>query len=168
MVDQTGWSRTQNVPLAGPLSPQEWQYLLGRGLVSSTLYASFRINDGVMKLSPFTNASLIGQEIVYEYMSSNWVKPSGAATRDDWKNKVSVSSDTVMYPTPLPMLYLKSRFLQSKGFDTTKEDAEFSDAFLSWSGVDKGAPIVNLSVGSRGYPLLNGWNNVPYTGYGSP
>ena len=42
MINQTGWERAENVPLFGPLSPQDWQYLLGRDLVSYTIYASFR------------------------------------------------------------------------------------------------------------------------------
>jgi len=36
MINQTGWERAENVPLFGPLSPQDWQYLLGRDLVSHT------------------------------------------------------------------------------------------------------------------------------------
>ena len=46
MIDQTGWMRDQNVPLAGPLSSQDWQYLEGRNLLSSTIYASFRLWEG--------------------------------------------------------------------------------------------------------------------------
>jgi len=30
MVDQSGWNRTNRLPLGGPLSPQEWQYLKSR------------------------------------------------------------------------------------------------------------------------------------------
>ena len=30
MIPQTGWERAENVPLLGPLSPQNWTYLLGR------------------------------------------------------------------------------------------------------------------------------------------
>jgi len=37
MINQTGWDRTNNVPLGGPLSAQEWTYLKGRDLVSSTI-----------------------------------------------------------------------------------------------------------------------------------
>jgi hypothetical protein len=30
MEDQSGWNRTNRLPLGGPLSPQEWQYLKSR------------------------------------------------------------------------------------------------------------------------------------------
>ncbi len=52
MIPQTGWERAQNVPLFGPLSPQDWQYLLGRGLVNQTIYASFRLKTGYFSIFP--------------------------------------------------------------------------------------------------------------------
>jgi hypothetical protein len=52
MTNQTGWERSNNVPLFGPLSAQDWQYLLGADLVTSTIYASFRITEGLFKLFP--------------------------------------------------------------------------------------------------------------------
>ncbi len=170
MIDQTGWMRDQNVPLGGPLSAQDWQYLQGRDLVSSTIYASFRLNNGVMKLWP--SESLINgtQTIAYEYVSENWVKPDNENNRDNFKSAADQPSDIILYPDPLPMLYLKARFLGSKGMDTSAADAEFSDAFLSLTGLNKGAPILRadgMSRGAFGMPYLNTWRNVPDTKYGN-
>ena len=71
MINQTGWDRSENVPLFGPLSAQDWQYLIGRDLVSHTIYASFRLNDGLFKLFPQPPPT--GLDIHYEYVSKNWV-----------------------------------------------------------------------------------------------
>lgn len=170
MLDQTGWMRDQNVPLGGPLTPQDWQYLKGRDLVSSTIYASFRLNNGVMKLWPAESLISQAQTIAYEYVSENWVQPSSETNRDNYKPEALAAGDTILIPDPVPMLYLKSRYLMSTGMDTTKADAEFRDAFLGLSGMSKGAPILNASGmhrGARGMPYLNTWRNVPDTKYGT-
>ena len=52
MIDQTGWERANDQPLYGPLSAQDWTYLLGRDLVSTTIYGSFRLKDGKFSLFP--------------------------------------------------------------------------------------------------------------------
>jgi len=165
MIDQTGWQRSQNVPLAGPLSPQDWQYLMGRNLVSSTIYASFRLNLG--KLRIFAQGQVSNETIAYEYMSENWVQPNGVTNQDLFRNKVTAGSDFIVYPETLATLYLKARFLGAKGFDTTKADAEFSDAFLAWSGMNKSAPKLNAARNYLGYPYLDAWRNLPDTGYGN-
>jgi hypothetical protein len=166
MIDQTGWMRGQNVPLAGPLSSQDWQYLLGRDLVSSTIYASFRLNAGVLKLFPQSNAPQ-NEEIAYEYMSENWVQPNGQPSQDLFQSQVLNGSDIVLIPDPIPSLYLKARFLSAKGFDTTAADAEFSDAFLALSGMNKSAAKINMGRNYLGYPYLDAWRNLPDTRYGS-
>jgi len=71
MINQTGWERAENVPLFGPLSAQDWQYLLGRDLVNNTIYASFRLQRG--KFSLFPQPPPTGLDIHFEYVSTNWV-----------------------------------------------------------------------------------------------
>jgi hypothetical protein len=167
MLDQTGWMRDENVPLMGPLSAQEWQYLIGRDLVSSTIYASFRINEGMLKLFPTTDGIKVGENIAYEYMSKNWVQPAGETDQDDFASFPTVASDIVLFQDPLPSLALKCRFLAAKGMDTTKADAEYSSVFLSLTGQEKSAPILRAAGGAwGGWPLLNAWRNVPDTHYG--
>lgn len=170
MVDQTGWMRDQNVPLMGPLSAQDWQYLQGRNLASTTIYASFRINEGLLKLYPST-AIGSAQQIAYEYVSKNWVKPATESDPDNYTDAVAQGSDLILFPAPLPMLYLKARYLAAKRYDTTRADAEFSSQFNQWTGLEKSAPILgmgNRPGGGQGrIPYLDGWRNTPDTGYGN-
>jgi hypothetical protein len=165
MLDQTGWIRDQNVPLAGPLSAQDWQYLKGRNLLSSTIYASFRLNLG--KLRIFAQGALLEQEIAYEYMSENWVQPAGVTNQDEFKQAVLAGSDTILYPADLCMLYLKGPYLGAQGQATDKADAEFSDAFMAWTGMNKSAAKLNMARNYLGYPYLDAWRNLPDTGYGN-
>jgi hypothetical protein len=75
MLDQTGWERSNNVPLAGPLSAQDWTYLLGRDLVSHTIYASFRIKEGEFSIFPQPPPN--GLDINFEYQSNGWIIGAG-------------------------------------------------------------------------------------------
>jgi hypothetical protein len=153
------------VPLFGPLSPQDWQYLLGRDLVSSTIYASFRLQDGVMRLFPQPPPN--GLDIHYEYVSKNWVIDQETAPPDIYKDSVTQGTDKPLYDRTLITRYLKLKYLEAKGFDTTKAQADFNQSFSFLTGHDKGAEILN--AGRRyGFPYLDAWRNLPDTGYGYP
>ena len=77
MIDQTGWNRTTRLPLGGPLSPQEWQYLASRltGVVFTVL---FRPQQQMMHLYPNNGNLTAGYVIAYEYWSRNWIAQSAA------------------------------------------------------------------------------------------
>jgi len=164
MINQSGWERSQQVPLFGPLSAQEWQYLLGRNLVTSTIYASFRINEGLFKLFP--QPPPVGLDIHYEYISKNWV--SDGMTPPTYKDLVSVGSDVPQYDKTLIARYLKVKFLEAKGFDTTKAQDDFNQIFTFLTGLEKGAPVLRAGVYGRGFPYLDTYRNLPDTGFGSP
>lgn len=70
MISQTWWNRTNRLPLGGPLSPQEWQYLKSRltGVVFTVLFRPFGM---LINLYPDTNTPG-GYEIAFEYQSLWW------------------------------------------------------------------------------------------------
>lgn len=162
MINQTGWERSNNVPLMGPLSPQDWQYLLGRDLVNQTIYASFRLNEGLFRIFPQPPPN--GLDIHYEYLSKNWVQDGTQPTIQ--KSEVTQGSDQPLYDRTLISRYLKVKFLESKGFDTTKAQDDLNNVFGWLTGKDKGAPVLSAGGGFRGFPYLNGYSNVPDTGFG--
>lgn len=161
MIPQTGWERANNVPLFGPLSAQDWTYLLGRDLVSQTIYASFRLKEG--KFSIFPQPPPNGLDINFEYQRTTWVDDSsdpGVYIKD-----VAVGGDTPLFDRTLITRMLKLKFLEAKGFDTTKAQDDFNQVFGFLTGKDKSNQI--LSVGGKGgYPYLNSRRNVADTGYG--
>ena len=93
MIPQTGWERANNVPLGGPLNAQDWTYLLGRDLVSSTIYASFRLKAG--QFSIFPQPPPDGLDINFEYQRRTWVQDAAAPTV--YTADVSVGSDTPLF-----------------------------------------------------------------------
>lgn len=162
MLDQTGWERSQNVPLFGPLSAQDWTYLLGRDLVSSTIYASFRIKDG--QFSIFPQPPPEGLQIHFEYQSKNWV--SDGQPTPNLSDTLSTGSEIVLFDRTLITRYLKLKWLESKGFDTTKPQDDFNVVFGSLTGKDKGAEILSAGRNSRAFPYLDSRYNTPDSGYG--
>lgn len=163
MTNQTGWERSQGVPMYGPLSAQEWQYLLGRDLVSSTIYASFRIQQGIFAIFPDPPAN--GLDIHFEYTSRNWVLDSTTGTT--YTDRVSTGADTPMFDRTLISRMVKVKYLEAKNLDTTKAQADFNQAFQLLTAHDKGSRIISAGRGARSYPYLNSWNNVADSGFGS-
>ena len=161
MLNQTGWERSENVPLFGPLSPQDWQYLLGRDLVSHTIYASFRIQQGLFTIFPQPPPD--GLDIHFEYIARNWVIDS---TDQSLIDKVKVGSDTPLFDRTLLSRLVKVKFLEAKGLDTTKAQGDVNQMFQMLTSHDKGAGILTAGCNSRGFPYLSAYGNTPDTGYG--
>jgi len=164
MTDQTGWDRANNVPLAGPLSPQDWTYLLGRDLVGSTIYASFRFEQNQLWIFP-QNPMPQGLDINFEYTSRNFIQQAGVIPVE-YSDTIITSADTVLFPPQLIQRLLKVKFLEAKGFDSQKAEDNFWQSFNSWTGKDNSAPILSMGNGFRGVPYLDGFYNTPDSHFG--
>ena len=160
MIDQTGWDRTNRVAIGGPLSAQQWTYLKGRDLVSQTIYASFRLMDG--KFDLFPQPPPVGLQVSFEYISRNWV----VLSNDDRSDYIQNGTDVALYEPILIIKFLKAKFLEAKGFDSTAARAELQAMFDSRTGKDTGAPILSASGTGRGFPYLSPFYNTGDTGYG--
>jgi hypothetical protein len=166
MIDQTGWERNENVPLIGPLSSQSWTYLLGRDLVDSTIYASFRFDQNELYIFP-QDPMPANLDINFEYISRNLFLDGDSVGQptQTYSDTANTGSDIPQFPPHLVTRLLKVKFLEAKGFDSQKANDNFWQSFYSWCGKDNSAAILN-AAGSRGsFPYLDGFNNVPDTGY---
>lgn len=97
MIDQTWWNRTNRLPVGGPLSAQEWQYLKAR-MVGVVFNVLFRPMQGSLTLYPDTSTPA-GFEIYYEYQSEWWVRsPVGPwAASTSFTKDACVSNDGNVY-----------------------------------------------------------------------
>lgn len=161
MIDQSGWDRQNNVPLFGPLSAQDWQYLLGRDLVSSTIYASFRLAQGTLNIFPAQQTDL---DIHYEYISNAWVQNGDDPTV--FTDSIQAGNDIPVYHKNLITRYLKVKYQEAKGLDSTKAQDTFNQMFSFMSGQNLGGEIVNAGRGQRGFPYLHGYYSVADSGFG--
>lgn len=165
MIDQTGWTPTNagaGLPLGGPLSEQDWTYLVNTNLAASTIYVSFKIAQGQLQVLPQPPSS--GIEINFEYISRWWVAEPAADTGT--KEAPEDSDDVILFEPILIVKFLKLRFLEAKGFDTTAATGQFLTMFQAWTGKDVSAPILNTAR-MRFFPYL-GYRNIPETNYGLP
>ena len=139
-IDQTQWDRTDHWPLIGPKSAQEWAWLKG-GLLAAAPRLRFRISRNKFMIWPVPD-STAAYNIAQEYISNAWVikRDTGQLT-----NMVTEDADEIAYDPWLIMKYVKLKFYQLKGFDTTAVQAEFTLIFNTLTGKDVGAPILNMS-----------------------
>ena len=165
MLDQTGWEKTNAEPITSPLSAQEWTYLSGRGLVTETIRISMRLQKGMIYVFPYANGTPTpdGLDITFEYISRGWIWEAGNDTI--YVDRLTTASDTVLFEPYMFERLLKARFLEARGFDSTKANEQFELAFMSWVGKDEGARIINAG-GRHSYPYLNPFCNTQDTGFG--
>ncbi len=163
MIPQTGWERAENVPLGGPLSPQQWSYLIGRDLVSFTIYASFRIMEDKFQIFPQPPPN--GLDIVFEYISRNWVEPG--ASPGTFSDVVVGDGDLIFFKPVMMVQYLRFKFLEAKGFDSSGALGAFQKAFNQAADGNKSAPIINAGARAAGIHYLD-FRNIPNTNYGGP
>ncbi len=161
MIDQTNWDRTNRVPIMGPLSPQQWQYLLGMELASDTIYAMFRIMDGLFNILP--QPPPVGLNVVYEYISINWIQDAVDST--EFHNVADANADIVLFNPEMIIQYLRYKFLSAKGFATKAAGDDFAKAYENATGGNKGAPILNAGRRKGGIRFLD-LSNIPDSGYG--
>jgi len=161
MIPQTGWERANNVPLFGPLTPQDWTYLLGRDLVTQTIYASFRLKEGQFSIFPQPPPDAL--DINFEYQRRTWVLDVDDTTE---KDSIATGADKPYFDRTLITRMLKLKFLGAKGFDTTEAQADFNQTFGFLVGKDKSGDIVSAGGGSRAYPYLDTFRNTGDTGFG--
>lgn len=163
MIDQTGWTPTNRLPLGGPLSAQDWSFIVGSGFMQQTIYVSFREFDGSFNILP-NDPVPTGIEITYEYIRNTWAQT--AADPDVYLDRVTAADDIVLFPPILIEKMLKLRYLETIGFPTDSATDQFNAALATWLPKDKSARVLNM-CGKRLYPYLD-WRNIPETGYGPP
>jgi hypothetical protein len=162
LMNQTGWDRTNDNPVSGPLSPQDWAYLEGRDIVNSTLYLSYRLKED--KISLYPQPDEVGLDIRFEYINRNWVLDS--TTGNTYIDKCNVGADEPLFNRTLLGRMLKVKFLEAKGMDASKAQADLNQAFELLVARNKGAPLLSARAGGRAFPYLN-YDSIPESGYGS-
>ncbi len=163
ITNQTCWERNNRVPVT-LLSAQDWAYLEGRQFATDTIYAKFRLQQGRFTIYPQPTPG--GLDIHYEYTSKNWVMD--AEDPENTKDGVTTGADKPLFDRTLMIKALKVKFLEAKGFDTTKAQDDLNSVFMSLTSHDKGAPTLNAGYGNRGYPYLDIYRNTQDTNFGNP
>ena len=145
-IDQTQWDRTNHWPLIGPKSPQEWAWLKG-GLLAAAPRIRFRIQNNMMKLWPVPGVDPANSQhtISQEYVSRSWVIGTNAQGTPIETDMITGDTDLLQFDPWLLIKYVKYKFFELKGFDTSGVQSDFMRIFNSLTGKDVGAPVLNLA-----------------------
>lgn len=111
MLD-TVFNRTMRLPMAGGVTPAEWQTRKALNF-TGPLY-QFRIRNNRLLMIPTPTA---GQTIAFEYLSSFFVSEAGGALKKFW----TLDSDYSILGDELPQAYLAWAWPKTKGFEYAED-----------------------------------------------
>ena len=158
-LDQTQWDRTNHWPLLGPKSAQEWQQVKS-GSIASGPRLRYRVNEAKFEIFPAPGDP--PPALVMEYISINWLMDSNNPTLR-YSYPVN-DSDVILLDPWVVTSFLKLKFKEEKGLDTTAAQKDFSVVWEARIGKNKGGPILSLSP-VRAMPFV-GIQNVPDGNWG--
>ena len=165
VISDTIWNRDEFDIIRGPMTPQQWQQYKS-GIIGSSVFrqryrfkraASSLINVFVIDPTPSS-----AQDMVFEYVSKNWVRDSGSTNSyDSYQN----DTDVALLDEYLITLSLVWRFKKEKGLDYIVDLKEYETELMKAQSRNGKAPTLWLGRGNSSYLLSN--RNFPDTGYGS-
>jgi len=122
------------------------------------------MREGLFSLFP--NPPPVGLDINFEYQTRNWVQDVTTDPPTE-KDEVELASDIVLFDKTLITRYLKLKYLEAKGLDSTKAQDDFAQIFSFITNLDKGVGEI-LNAGRRGrcFPYLDSLRNTPDTNFG--
>lgn len=162
IVDNTAWNRSEDLPMYGPLSAQDWQALKGR-TVTNIINLGWRLMEGEFQVYPNNPVGIVA-DLYFEYQSNNWAVATDGTT---YKNCVTINSDIVLYHRALISRYVKLKFLMAKGLDANGAQDDFNQMFEMLTAQDKGAGTLSAGGTNNSYPYINAYRNIGNSNFGS-
>lgn len=165
MTPQTHWNRTNRLPVGGPLSGEEWQYLKAR---QQNVAFNVLMRTWLQKIYIWPDTGTPGgYTIAFEYLSSYWVQAAGQLAGN--KDAPTAKDDKLLFDTWLMSRALKRAWRRAKGLDTTVVEEDYETALDAVMDDDSAARVQYLSNrtpnNSTIDPLIGG-QNIPLTGFG--
>jgi hypothetical protein len=158
-ISNTDWDKSRRWGVLGPTSAQEWQWLKS-SYISTGPRTRFRILNNLFQIYPPPAQSNLTYG--FEYISNGWAFAANGTTR---KSRMTVDTDTPVFPDRLMILGTKLKYLEAKNFDTTAVYRDYRDELEEAKGSDADSPV--LSMAPRPANILINQNNIPDSGYGT-
>jgi len=154
LIDNTDWDKTNNWPIVGPNTPQQWQWLKG-GMISTAPRARFRVYGNLFVIWP-----PLGSEnfMRFEYVSNFWVATASGGTPS--KSSYTIDADASVFPDRVMVTGLKMRYAQANGMDWLAQSlsGEYARQLSISKANDAGSQTLNM--GARQYERLLNQNNI--------
>lgn len=161
IIDLTAWNRDSYWQMRGPLSAREWQIKKSALVASTSLRANFRIkaDTRVKKFFIDPTPSAV-EDLVFEYISSEWV-----ASSDNSEGKVAYADDTdvSLIDEELIELDVIWRLLDRNGFAYAEAKDEAARAIDDAFGDDLAVPVLDFGKAADTAPF-----NIPEGNFPEP
>ena len=146
-IDNTGNAINQPNTLFGPITPQVWSF--NESFLINDLTLMFQIRDNKMQFSPAAPAGVTYQ---WYYVRHTWVQDAVSGN----KSNITKDDDIPWFDWMLMVKYIKMKFMNAKGLNSTVTTSEFNNLWNSLIGKDTGAPVLNAAIVS-----FANWGNLP-------
>lgn len=157
-INRTFWDRSAKWMLAGPQTPQEWQFIKS-GYPATGFNYRFRIMDDRIYIDPVPTAA---HTLAVEYYSKNWVYAADTTEKEYF----TLDTDVPLLSDHIIKMGTKWRFLEAKGFEYQQAKRDWEDSVENAIGRAGQARDLSLSRPIGGFPhYLDRWN-IPDTGIG--
>ncbi len=157
LIDRTDWDKSQHWEMLGPETAQQWQWLKS-GFISTGPRIRFRPLGNFFQIWPAIGASHV---LGFEYVSKYWAASSSGVPQASFL----ADTDTCIFNDRLMVLFLKLKYFEIKGFDTTALMRDFVAELDLAKANDAGSQT--LSMNPRINTILIGWENIPDSNFGS-
>lgn len=151
--DESQWSRTTRLPLGGPLSPQEWQYLAARQIgISWTIL--WRPQQGAIYCFPAQGATPGPLVIALEYRSNWWVQqnPNAGVATPAWaQNTQYVVGQYVRNLGDIYVCTTPGESSATPGGPSSPGGAGIVDNTVRWAWTSGALVVANAWVANTGY-----------------
>lgn len=147
-IPDTIWNPAMRWPVAGPISPQGWQFLKS-GLINTQPWMRFRIMAGAIFFDPTPTSTNAGQTVTIEYQSNRFCSSATGVAQTKWTN----DSDTFLLPDDVLVLGVKWRWLAAKRMDYSEEKKAWSDCMdreVARSFVGRSLPLNHMAADGWG------------------
>lgn len=135
------WDRTQQVPIMGPVSKQQWQVRKALNLTGP--YTQYRIRGGALLFNPAPSA---GHTCALEYQSKCWAVNAAGTV---FGKRLVADTDTMLLDDDTMQLGLEWRWLRKKGLSYAEEFASYEAAVAGLVATDGTKPTLDMSGGQR-------------------
>jgi len=132
--NRTIWDRTDQLPVIGPISGQDWQSLKAR--TNTGPRYQYRIRGDELLSNPIAAA---GHTWAFEYHSNNWILDPDGVTR---KSEFTNDNDTFLLPENVLLLGLRWRWLAEKGLNYSEVFNMYESQLMDTMGRDGGKPVL--------------------------
>lgn len=122
-IQNTIWNPSMRWPVAGPISPQNWEFLKS-GLINSQPWMRYRIWQGQIFFDPTPTSTNAGQTVTIEYQSNSYCQSAAGTPQKKW----AADTDTFLLPEDIMVLGLKWRWLAAKRLDYSEEKQAWANA----------------------------------------